>query len=124
MVADLGDLVFLSHGAVAAERWDHWLIGGLYHATLRLRSGPREDLVAALLTADGIGTTVALAVRRDPAAGPELTVRLSERSLAALDAATGKLIAKLAALGVTVDRLDGRQAYGLAATLPLGGFVP
>jgi hypothetical protein len=83
-----------------------------------------------MLTAGGPGTTVALAARRlhGSAAGHaavalEFAVRVTDRSEMALAAAVEKLHRELAAAGATAERLDGREARGLATTLPLGGFV-
>jgi hypothetical protein len=50
-------------------------------------------------------------------------VRLTERSDQALDDTVRNLRRDLAAAGATAERLDGREACGLATTLPLGGFV-
>jgi hypothetical protein len=80
-----------------------------------------------MLTAGGLGTTVALGARhlrhRAPATGLELAVRLTERSDQALDMVVRNLRRTLTTAGATVERLDGRQARGLVTTLPLGGFA-
>jgi type VII secretion protein EccE len=119
-------------GLLAAENWHHWWTPGLSHATLRVTSWtplgtPSEPLVAAMLTADGLGTTVALGARHllrpAPATALELVVRLTERTDAALATAVQKLHRELAATGAAAERLDGRAAAGLATTLPLGGFA-
>ena len=115
---------------LAVEAWDAWRTPGVAHRTLLLGGAatraPGQSLVGMLLTADGLGTTVSL-TRRRPAPGPdtvsELTVRLTSRTGAGLDAVVRALRNRLTPAGVTVDPLDGRQAYGLAATLPLG-YLP
>lgn len=116
---------------VAVEHWHHWSTPGLCHGALRVSSWtpagtPGEPLVAAMLTADGVGTTVTLAARRlptAPAIALEMAVRVTGRSEAALASAIRDLRRNLAAAGASTERLDGRAARGLAATLPLGGFL-
>jgi hypothetical protein len=121
-------------GALAVERWHGWRTPGLSHRTLRVSSWtpldvPAQPLVTAMLTADGLGTTVTLAARDVRGAGGaravglELAVRLTERSDQALDAAVRNLSRTLATAGASVERMDGREALGLANTLPLGGFA-
>jgi hypothetical protein len=122
-------------GAAAVEHWDRLWTPGLSHQTLRIRSWrppgvPPEELAATMLTADGLGTTVALAARRvsGPSAQPgsvalEFAVRVTDRSDTALATAVQKLHQDLTTAGATAERLDGRAASGLATTLPLGGFV-
>jgi hypothetical protein len=118
-------------GAIAVETWHGWRTPGLAHRTLRIASWtpltvPAESLVTTMLTAEGLGTTVALGARNAGGArtvGLELAVRLTERTDQALDAAVGNLRRSLVAAGSTVESLDGRAARGLATTLPLGGFA-
>jgi hypothetical protein len=54
----------------------------------------------------------------------QLAARLAARDAPGLAAAAGRLQARLDAAEVRATRLDGRQLHGLAATLPLGGFLP
>jgi type VII secretion protein EccE len=121
-------------GALAVETWHGWRTPGLSHRTLRVSSWtpldvPAEPLVTAMLTADGLGTTVTLGARNTRVAGGaravglELAVRLTERSDSALDAAVRTLRRGLVAAGARVEPMDGRAARGLATTLPLGGFA-
>jgi hypothetical protein len=118
-------------GAAAVEYWHRLWTPGLSHQTLRVRSWrppgiPPEELATTMLTADGLGTTVALAARRMSGRGTialEFAVRVTDRSETALATAVQNLYQELAAAGATAERLDGRAAGGLATTLPLGGFA-
>jgi hypothetical protein len=134
------DLVPAVAGATPGrETWARWRARGVTHETLRLRSWstPVPDVVRTVLTAMPAGTTVTLAARRahrfsgypgisetDRVVAAQLHIRVSEHDAKHLSAATKLLRRRLSAIGASVQRLDGRQAPGLAATLPLGGFVP
>jgi type VII secretion protein EccE len=87
----------------AVEHWRHWRTAGRSQQVLRLRSWrprgvPGEDLVAAMLTADGLATTVAIAARR--LAGPAVT-------------APG-----MTAPGMTAPGMTGLDVTGLDVTAP------
>ncbi|MEV6523338.1 type VII secretion protein EccE [Longispora sp. NPDC051575] len=131
-----------SPGPIGQETWNAWWSGETAQTTIKLRrwADPRTDggsrLLSVALASPGLATTVSLAARRvdvrpaDLPAGSdaelvavELGVRLAAPSTALLDAGSTALAANLRAIGATVDRLGGEQAAGLAATLPLGGFL-
>ncbi len=122
-----------------AESWMRWRIRGVHHETVRLRtwSTPLTELVRKALTVMPSGMTVALAARRahrfsgypgisetDRVVAAQLHIRVSELDGRRLTAAAKALRRQLRGIGAKVHRLDGRQARGLAATLPLGGFLP
>jgi hypothetical protein len=68
---------------------------------------------------------VALAARR-AARGIEIeaVVRVLAADDAHLTALSDRISSEAAACGAQVERLDGEQVYGVAASLPLGGFLP
>jgi hypothetical protein len=90
-----------------------------------LTTADGQQLFARLIEAPSLGTTVALATRR---AGGELEVEAAIRVAAVddahLTASTRALRERAGACGATLQRLDGEQVHGVAASLPLGGFLP
>ena len=127
---------------VGTEQWRAWWTGTVPQACVRIRSWPGlpappgPELFHALLDPRPV-QTVSIASRRlrspvardvpragEDALAGEVVVRLAERDPARLEAAVRHLCDRLTATGAWVERLDGRHLPGLAATLPLGGFLP
>jgi len=117
--------------APVREGWRSWSQPGLVQTSLWLRRWPDpgtpagRDLVGQLGTIASVSTTVALAVRRH---GTEVelqaVVRMAAAGPAALATATTRARDLAAEAGALLDPLRGEQAYGLAGSLPLGGFLP
>ncbi|MBO4205720.1 type VII secretion protein EccE, partial [Micromonospora echinofusca] len=125
----LAELAHHDGGQPARESWPAVRLGGLVQVSFRLRPARTDDalrrLVPRLLVLPATATTVALGVGAGQAGGPgspaaELAVRVAADGPAALAVATGALRRLVAAEGGQVQRLDGEQLDGLAATLPLG----
>ncbi|MGY6650709.1 type VII secretion protein EccE [Amycolatopsis sp. TRM77291] len=130
----LGVLASLAHVTAGRARiredWRYWHSGPICQATFRLDGW---DALSPVLTADlsrrllaaapGAAVTLAVTARRG-AAGTEPQVSASIRIAAAGTHAVEHAVRdlELAARrgGLTLDRLDGRHAKGVAATLPLG----
>jgi type VII secretion protein EccE len=127
--------------AVGTEQWRIWWTRDVPQECLAVRcwSGtpdpPAAGLLAALVSADTPQTTAIAAQRLrlqvahgalragDEVLAVEVMVRVAERDRVALAAAVRRLCERLGAAGAVVERLDGRQLPGLAATLPTGGFL-
>ncbi|RSN65202.1 hypothetical protein DMH01_02040 [Amycolatopsis sp. WAC 04182] len=130
----LGVLASLAHVTAGRARiredWRFWHSGPICQATFRLDGW---DTLSPVLTADlsrrllaaapGSAVTLAVTARRS-AAETEPRVSASIRIAAAGPQAVEHAVRdlELAARrgGLTLDRLDGRHAKGVAATLPLG----
>ncbi|ADB29864.1 hypothetical protein Kfla_0745 [Kribbella flavida DSM 17836] len=131
-LASIGALAHTNAGrGQLRERWSCWTAGPVLQVTLRL-SGfaainrpAAQALVDTLLgTATGCAHTLAITVTA-PADGPEPTqhdavLRVAASHPATLDAAVTVLTTLARSYGVVPERLDGRHATGVAATLPLG----
>jgi type VII secretion protein EccE len=108
------------------EAWSGWHSGGLVHTSYRVTRWPTAPWTIddAVLGLPGTAVTASLAVVREPGrtrpgeVGVDAVVRVTAPS-----SAGGALIAQVKAVGGSLERLDGRQRAGLAATLPLG-WVP
>jgi hypothetical protein len=127
--------------AVGTEQWRIWWTREVPQECLAVRcwpgtpAPPAAGLLAALVSADTPQTTAVAAQRLrlqvahgtlragDEVLAVEVMVRVAERDRVALAAAVRRLCERLAAAGAVVERLDGRQLPGLAATLPIGGFL-
>jgi type VII secretion protein EccE len=117
--------------ATVRESWRSWSAGPFPQACFRIRRWPSpgtpnsNQLVERLLAAPSNGTVVALAARR-AARGIEIeaVVRVLAADDAHLIALSDRISSEAAACGAQVERLDGEQVYGVAASLPLGGFLP
>jgi type VII secretion protein EccE len=119
----LGDIAQYDEARPVRETWSTIRLGGLVHASFRLRRWPEKELarelVPRLLTLPATATTVA--VSAGPDGGPaRLTVRVAASDPITLAAAVHALHQLLATGGAEAHRLDGEQVTGLAATLPLG----
>lgn len=128
----LADLAHHDGVQPAREAWPAVQLGGLLQTTFRLTRWPdaRADtarrLMARLLSLPATATTVSLAAGpREGAADDEvpvdLVVRLAAPNATALTASVQALHRVLGTDGAAVQRLDGEQLSGVAATLPLGG---
>ena len=89
--------------------------------------GPSWRVDPLLCGVPATAMTFAVAVARDPARDGEVAAEVAIR-LAALDgrqilAADQALAQTVRESGGAVERLDGEQRAGLAATLPFGGFL-
>ena len=112
-----------------------------------------QQLISQLTSVPSLATTVSLATRRvsprpveppapdkredranprrQPAApvqpdevSVELAVRIAAPNVQRLRSVSNALMERARSCGATLERLDGRQARGVATTLPLGGFLP
>ncbi|MEV6302261.1 type VII secretion protein EccE [Actinoplanes sp. NPDC051861] len=115
----------------AREGWSRVTTGRTVQSSFRIRKWPTQQWALDRLLSN-LSTTVAvgLAASNDPVhAGDsgkiamELVIRLVAPDRVTLDAAGKRLAELIRAIGGDVERLDGRQAAGLAATLPFGGFL-
>ncbi|KQS73746.1 type VII secretion protein EccE [Modestobacter sp. Leaf380] len=118
-------------GARVTETWTGWSAGTVVHTTFRLLDWPSlespagQELVDRLGTSTAVSTTVSLAARRVSADQVELatSLRVVLPGSAALDDVTARLQAEATSCGARVERLDGRQAAGMAAAVAFGGFL-
>lgn len=116
---------------VIRERWRTWSVGSRVQTTFELQQWPNladpaaRDVLNRCASAGALATTVAVAARR---AGDDvelqMVVRLTLSDDEAVPAATTALEQLADQAGARVLRLDGEQVFGVAASLPLGGFLP
>lgn len=110
------------------ETWGSWRAGGVEHVTYRLldwpslEAVPGQDLVDRLGTVSGLQTTVSVAARRTGEL-VELSCSLRVRLPGGPADPTAALVDTAAEAGARLERLDGRHRAGMAAALPLGGFL-
>lgn len=111
------------------EGWKRWRTGAVSQATFRLVGWERLDdarargLVDGMLAGvAGVALTITLGARTERRV--HAVLRLAAANDGAVDVAARQLSGWLAASGVRLRRLDGRQAAGVAASLPLGVFLP
>ena len=117
-------------GAAASESWRRWSTAETVHSTHRMVGWPRPDwrIDALLRGVPAAAVTLGLAVTRPRGRpGPELAVELAvrvattdQRRLATADSALAGLVHRA---GGRCEPMPGEQVFGLAATLPLGGFA-
>lgn len=114
------------------EGWRTWSAGPQVHTTYRLLAWPDladpagQELLDRLLHTPTLATTVAVAARwRSTTDDLELeaALRVTLPEAADVDLATEQLRDAVQDLGGQIERLDGEQVFGVAATLPLGGFL-
>lgn len=112
------------------EGWREWHAGSARHVTYRIvgwpnladRTGAR--LVEYISAAPSLDTTVAIAARNvDGIVHVEAAVRLQSAEGASPDALRASLTEVVEQCGATLERLDGRHAFGMSASVPLGGFA-
>lgn len=126
---------------VAYETWDTWWSESVPQACFRIRrwadlSTPQgRAQLTALAATPSVATTVSLAVRRLDSSqdrtgeqresiAVEAIVRVAGADAASLERVSRTVAKSANQVGATLERLDGEQGYGVAATLPLGGFLP
>jgi hypothetical protein len=130
----LGTLASLAHvtagRGVVREEWRHWHSGPITQATFRL--GGWADLPGAvapqmlrwlLAAVPHAAVTIAVTAHRPAgtaATRTEATVRVAAAGVPVLEQAVAELTRLTGEWGLVVERLDGRHARGMAATLPIG----
>jgi ESX secretion system protein EccE len=130
----LGTLAALAHvnggrGQIR-EAWRLWQSGPIGQATFRLdgwseaaRSGTRQLTGWLLAAAPHAAVTISITAHRaatDPEPRIHATLRLAAANPQALAHSEGQLAEAARHCAITLTRLDGRHAEGVAATLPLG----
>ena len=130
----LGTLAALAHvnggRNQVREGWRLWQSGPIGQATFRLdgwseaaRSSSRQLAGWLLAAAPHAAVTISITAHR-AAANPEprihATLRLAAASPQALAHSEGQLTEAARHCAITLTRLDGRHAQGMATTLPLG----
>ncbi|SHN03482.1 type VII secretion protein EccE [Cryptosporangium aurantiacum] len=111
-----------------AEEWAHWRTPTCAQTTLAVVNWPDPSIGSAaferLADAAGVPTVLALGIRRaDQGVDVQAALRLTSATRHDVDRAVHEVRACAAATGLRLRRLDGEQAHGVAATLPLGGFL-
>ncbi|MEG3635989.1 type VII secretion protein EccE [Micromonospora palythoicola] len=137
VLAAVAQLTHLTGGAVGTDRplaregWRNWSVQGVPQSCHRLLAWPGrawelDPLLRGLPAAAGV---VSVSVARendrpgDDDALVEVAFRLIGADPAALAAADHALDRAVRDHGGRLQRLDGEHAHGVAATLPLGGFL-
>ena len=123
-------------GAAVTETWTTWAAGSARHTAFRLLDWPSldspagQELIDRLGTSAAVPTTVSVAARRVSADQVELATSLrvvlpgvGGSEAAALDDVTARITGLATECGARVERLDGRQAAGMAAAVAFGGFL-
>ncbi len=130
----LGTLAALAHvnggRSRVRERWHVWWSGPVSQVTFQLAGWHRLPPTTApqllrwlLNAAPGATVTVAVTAHRtpdDPEPSTTAALRLAAADPVVLDRAADELARLARERGVTLERLDGRHAPGVAATLPIG----
>lgn len=117
-------------GAVIHEHWRSWSAAAEVQTTFRLLDWPdlstphTRNFLDWLAAVPTLATTVAVAARRN---GEELeleaAVRMTLPDSKAVRPATRQAREVVGRAGARMQRLDGEQVFGVAASLPLGGFL-
>lgn len=130
-----------SQTPVAHETWDTWWSESMPQACFRVRrwadvgTPQGRAQLTALAATPSVATTVSLAVRRIDSSrnragdqresvAVEAIVRVAGADAGSLEQVSRALTKSARQAGAALERLDGEQGYGVAATLPLGGFLP
>ncbi|AUI64654.1 hypothetical protein B1H26_08080 [Amycolatopsis sp. BJA-103] len=129
----LGALASLAHvtagRARIREEWRFWHSGPICQATFRLEGWDAlspalaADLSRRLLAAaPRAAVTLAVTARRGAETEPRVSaaIRVAAAGAQAVEHAVRDLELAVRRGGLTLDRLDGRHAKGVAATLPIG----
>jgi type VII secretion protein EccE len=110
------------------ESWTQWKGDGTVHVAWWVRSwpargAPMQALVDAVAGVPALAVAVSLALHPVQTEGARFRgfVRLSATTPAAAGTAAAVLERAAGAAGFALYRLDGEQALGMLATLPLGG---
>jgi type VII secretion protein EccE len=115
------------------EDWKYWRTGPVNQATYRLTGWEKltdtqvRGLVNSLLAGvPGVASTIALGAVTERRGDPRgcATLRLAATTEAAVEMAAGHMTNRLTASGIQLARLDGTQLTGVAASLPIGVFLP
>lgn len=115
------------------EDWTFWRTGAVSQATFLLTGWDRLTDVQArrqvstlLVGTPGVAATVALGARTERRGDPTATavLRLAATTEAANEAAADAMTDRLVPSGVRLARLDGAHLTGVAASLPIGVFLP
>ncbi|TCO43723.1 putative type VII ESX secretion system EccE translocon [Kribbella antiqua] len=132
VLASIGALAHANAGRGRIhERWSTWSCGPVQQLCVRLTGSaslPAATLRMLVDTLLGTGTgaaqtlavTVTASVDHPSPIRHDAVLRLAASHPATLDAACSVLTTLARSFGVEPERLDGRHATGLAATLPLG----
>jgi type VII secretion protein EccE len=132
VLASLGALAHANAGrGQLHERWTSWSCGPVRQLSVRLAGSASlpvattHTLIGALLgTGTGAAQTIAVTATSSSAhstsARHDVVLRLAASHPATLDTAYSVLTTLARSFGVEPERLDGRHAAGVAATLPLG----
>jgi type VII secretion protein EccE len=111
-----------------AESWTGWQADDIAHVSWWVREWPTKAAPMQLLSdavagVPALSCTLSLSLHPAPAGAARFRglVRLSAISPDTAEAAAEALTAAAGAAGLELFRLDGEQALGYAATLPLGG---
>ncbi|MGW1343909.1 type VII secretion protein EccE [Kribbella sp. NPDC002412] len=132
VLASLGALAHANAGrGQIHERWSTWSCGPVRQLCVRLSGSaslPAANLqaLAAVLLGTGTGAAQTIAITVTGSADHHLptrhdaVLRLAASHPATLDTAYSVLSNLARSFGVEPERLDGRHAAGVAATLPLG----
>ncbi len=118
------------------EHWRTWSVGPQVHTAFRLLDWPDlsdpngREMLDRLVHTSTLATTVSVAARWRPGTDPasddvelEAAIRVTLPDASAVDPATEQIRAVVEGLGGRIERLDGEQIFGVAASLPLGGFL-
>lgn len=127
LLASLGALAHANAGrGQIHERWTSWSCGPVRQLCVRLTgsaslpAATTRALIGTLLgTGTGAAQTIAVTVT-STSTRHDVVLRLAASHPATLDTAFSVLTTLARSFGVEPERLDGRHATGVAATLPLG----
>jgi type VII secretion protein EccE len=132
VLASLGALAHANAGrGQLHERWTSWSCGPVRQLSVRLAgsaslpAATTQALIGTMLgTGTGAAQTIAVTATSSSAhstsARHDVVLRLAASHPATLDTAFSVLTTLARSFGVEPERLDGRHAAGVAATLPLG----
>lgn len=112
------------------ERWSSWRGGEAMHVCYRVLNWPNladragASLIHLLSELPAATVTVAVAVRREGELNQvEAVVRSVVRDAQHADRAERELQQAARSVDAELQRLDGQQAFGVAASVPIGGFA-
>ncbi|MCP2095282.1 MULTISPECIES: type VII secretion protein EccE [Actinosynnema] len=111
------------------EKWSGVSAGGVGHSSYAITGWPSKGMRANLNGLTGVralSSTLSMSISpssEEGRVGLRGLVRVSARNQAQLDTADTKLKAMSDKLDITLTPLNGMQASGLSATLPLGGVA-
>ncbi|WP_157756978.1 type VII secretion protein EccE [Plantactinospora sp. KBS50] len=122
-----------SERMIGRETWRGWANGDFPQSCYRMVRWPRMpwQVDPVLCQLPGVSSVVSIAATRDDGVrnrtGADVAVEVGIRLIAGnptvLAAGDRALTAAVRTGGGRIERMDGEQVYGLAATLPFGGFL-